>query len=232
MTRYLLALGLLIAPGCGSAEPSTSESPPAATAATGTTSSAADDEPEGRPNDDPVDESQTETAVGQTAPDFTLTDQSGQEHHLADYRGKVVVLEWINPGCPYVQRHYQAETMTGLVERFAEREVVWLAIDSSHFVTAEDSQAWRARHELSYPILLDAPGDVGRLYGATTTPNMYVIDAEGVLRYRGAIDDDPRGREEAPRNYVGDAVQTLLEGGSPAVSETEPYGCTVKYENT
>lgn len=169
--------------------------------------------------------------VGQPAPGFQLTDQAGQTHRLADLRGKIVVLEWINPQCPYVRRHYQARTMTGLVSAFPADRVVWLAIDSSHFVQPEGSEAWRTEHGMTYPILQDASGAVGRAYGATTTPNMYVIDAQGVLRYQGAIDDDPRGRVETPRNYVREAVQALLDGGPVPTPQTQPYGCSVKYED-
>jgi peroxiredoxin len=169
--------------------------------------------------------------VGQPAPGFQLTDQAGQTHRLADLRGKIVVLEWINPQCPYVQRHYQARTMTSLVSAFPSDRVVWLAVDSSHFVQPEGSEAWRTEHGMTYPILQDASGAVGRAYGATTTPNMYVIDAQGVLRYQGAIDDDPRGRVETPRNYVREAVQALLDGGAVPTPQTQPYGCSVKYED-
>ncbi len=218
---------LLGALGCGSSgsgaiapDPATTEDQSASQGASPTEQSA-----EAR-----ASEGTTPATVGQPAPNFTLTDQAGTEHTLATYRGKVVVLEWINPECPYVQRHYRAQTMQRLVEGFGD-QIAWLAIDSSHFVTPDASESWRAEHELPYPILQDAPGDVGRLYGATTTPNMYVIDTEGALRYRGAIDDDPRGRGETPRNYVEQAVQALLDGGAPPVSETEPYGCTVKYES-
>lgn len=180
---------------------------------------------------DPAPEAEVTTAtVGEPAPDFTLTDHAGTDHRLADLRGKVVVLEWINPECPFVQRHYEASTMRALAEEFADRGVVWLAIDSSHFVKADDSSAWRDQHSLPYPILQDPSGDVGRRYDATTTPNMFVIDAEGTLQYSGAIDDDPRGRSEAPRNYVREALQSVLEGQTPPSPETEPYGCTVKYE--
>lgn len=169
--------------------------------------------------------------VGQTAPPFQLTDQAGQSHRLEDLRGKIVVLEWINPQCPYVQRHYQARTMTSLVSAFPSDRVVWLAVDSSHFVQPDGSQAWRTEHGLTHPILQDASGAVGRAYGATTTPNMYVIDAQGVLRYQGAIDDDPRGRVETPRNYVREAVQALLDGAEVPTPQTQPYGCSVKYED-
>ena len=174
-------------------------------------------------------EAPARAAVGETAPDFTLTDQAGTEHALSQHRGKIVVLEWINPDCPYVQRHYQAQTMKSLVEAFPSDRVVWLAIDSSHTVRPDGSQAWREEHGLTYPILQDPQGSVGRTYEARTTPHMYVIDAQGVLRYAGAIDDDPRDRNDEDQNYVRDAVTALLAGDDPPVSSTQPYGCTVKY---
>ena len=177
----------------------------------------------------PAEQSAT---VGQPAPDFALTDQAGVEHTLASLRGKIVVLEWINPQCPFVQRHYESGTMTRLDGELADDEVTWLAMDSSHFVEASDAETWRKEHELAYPILLDADGKVGHAYNARTTPHMFVIDGEGVLRYSGAIDDDPRGRNDSPTNYVSQAVQALRSGNLVPTSQTEPYGCSVKYENS
>lgn len=170
-------------------------------------------------------------ALGEAAPDFTLVDQAGARHTLSDHRGKIVVLEWTNPQCPYVQRHYQAETMKKLVAGFPEDRVVWFAIDSSHFIEPSDSAAWREAQGLDYPILQDPEGVVGRAYAARTTPHMFVIDAEGVLRYSGAIDDDVHGRAAAPTNHVEAAVGALLEGEAPPVAQTDPYGCSVKYQS-
>lgn len=208
-------------------------------AETASTESAATETPEAETPEaeepeaeEPAAEAPATATVGQPAPDFTLTDQAGVEHTLADLRGKIVVLEWINPQCPFVQRHYTAGTMTGLDGEFPDDEVTWLAIDSSHFVEAADAEAWRQEHEIAYPILLDNSGEVGHAYDATTTPNMFVIDAEGVLRYSGAIDDDPRGRNESPTNYVNQAVQALRNGTPIETAQTEPYGCSVKYENS
>jgi peroxiredoxin len=166
--------------------------------------------------------------VGEPAPAFTLTDQAGQTHTLESYRGKVVVLEWTNPECPYVVRHYNADTMENGATAWGD-DVVWLAVDSSNFVTPESSAAFAAAEGFSYPTLQDPSGEVGRAYGARTTPHMFVIDAEGVVRYNGAIDDDPRGRNESPTNYVNAAVTALLAGEAPEVAQTEPYGCSVKY---
>jgi peroxiredoxin len=168
--------------------------------------------------------------VGKTAPAFTLKDQRGAQHSLQQYRGKVVVLEWINPECPYVKRHHEVDTMDKTLASFPQDKVVWLAIDSTAHNTPEKSAAWHGEQKLPYPILQDPEGTVGRSYQAKTTPQMYVIDAEGVLRYVGAIDDDPRGKNPKPVNHVKQAVDAVLEGKSPPAATTTPYGCTVKYK--
>ena len=229
MIRTLTSLSLVLALAC-SEDPQPEAIQPAPETAT------PDEAPEEAPAQEPAvaqpSDAPLTATLGQAAPDFTLTDQAGTEHSLRDYRGKIVVLEWINPDCPYVQRHYRAQTMRNLVDAFDGEQVAWLAIDSSHFVTPEASESWRAEHGLPYPILQDASGDTGRAYQARTTPNMYVIDAQGVLRYTGAIDDDPRGRNDSPRNYVREVVDALVNGTEPPLTQTEPYGCTVKYENS
>lgn len=168
-------------------------------------------------------------ALGALAPSFEAKDQDGEEHSLHAYRGKIVVLEWINPECPYVQRHHEAKTMTALAERFADQGVVWLGIDSSNFVKPEDSKVFQTKYGVGYPVLQDPSGEIGRRYEARTTPHLYIIDVEGKLRYRGAIDDDPRGGAESVKNYAEAALIALLAGEEIAEPETEPYGCTVKY---
>ena len=166
--------------------------------------------------------------VGKAAPTFALPDEQGTTHRLEDYRGRLVVLEWTNPECPYVARHYRADTMEKLASRFGE-QVVWLAVNSTHDNTPEESRAWKQEQGFSYPTLQDPDGTVGHLYGATTTPDLFVIDAEGRLRYAGAIDDDPRGRAETASNYVSAAIEKILAGKGPDPSQTRPYGCSVKY---
>jgi len=168
--------------------------------------------------------------VGDKAPDFTLSDTSGKAHSLSANKGKWVVLEWYNPGCPFVVRHYDKKTMTGLAAEFQGQGVQWLAIDSSHFVTPTSGQEFEQKHQIKHPILLDADGKVGRQYGAATTPHMYVIDPAGVLRYVGAIDDDPWG-EKAKTNYVRNALSEGLAGKAIQTAETKPYGCSVKYKS-
>lgn len=177
-------------------------------------------------------EAPEKATLGALAPAFEAKDQDGEEHSLEGYRGKTVVLEWINPECPYVQRHHEAKTMTTLAKRFADQDVVWLGIDSSNFVKPEDSKAFQEKYEVDYPVLQDASGEIGRRYEARTTPHIYIIDAEGILRYRGAIDDDPRGSAEEVKNYAEAALTSLLAGEEIAEPETEPYGCTVKYEGS
>lgn len=169
--------------------------------------------------------------VGEPAPAFTLVDEAGNTHNLADYRGRVVVLEWTNPQCPFIVRHYGADTIENIDTRYDDAQVAVLAVNSSHFNTAADSAAWKADQGFAYHTLLDTDGTVGHLYGARTTPHMYVIDAEGLLRYAGAIDNDPRGNNDAPTNYVVAAVDALLAGQAPEVTATDAYGCSVKYED-
>jgi peroxiredoxin len=162
------------------------------------------------------------------APDFELTDHTGKTHKLSDYHGKVVVLEWTNPSCPYVVRHYKADTMTNLAAKYGE-DVVWFAVDSSNVVTAESATKWAEAEGIDYPILLDASGEVGRMYEAKTTPHMFVIGTEGEVLYNGAIDDDPQGKSDAPMNYVEAAVASALAGQPVEKAQTKPYGCSVKY---
>ena len=169
--------------------------------------------------------------IGKPAPGFTGTDETGAKHALADYKGKAVVLEWTNPDCPFVARHYKADTMEKLAATLGAKEVVWLAVNSTHSNTAEDTKAWKSEQGFSYATLQDNDGSIGKAYAAKTTPHMYVIDAQGVLRYQGAIDDDPNGSTAAPKNYVDSAVAAVLAGASPDPTDTKSYGCSVKYKN-
>lgn len=172
--------------------------------------------------------------VGEPAPDFTLMDHDGKEVTLSALKGKPVVLEWTNPTCPYVVRHYTDKTMSKTHDASGGTdEVVWLAIDSSHFVTAEKAASWREKEGFAHPVLMDASGEVGKIYGASTTPHMFVIDSEGKLVYSGAIDDNDRGdkKPEEVTNYVGKALEALKEGKPVDVTETKSYGCSVKYKS-
>ncbi|QRN96863.1 thioredoxin family protein [Archangium violaceum] len=170
--------------------------------------------------------------VGKPAPAFTLKDEAGKEHSLAQYKGKIVVLEWTNSDCPFVQRHYTANTMQKTLAGFDAKKVVWLAVDSTASHTPDKVAAWKKEKGFTYSVLQDASGTVGKSYGAKTTPHMYVIDEQGVLRYAGAIDDDPRGnKKEGTTNYVKTAVDALLSGKPVPATSSEPYGCSVKYKS-
>jgi peroxiredoxin len=170
--------------------------------------------------------------VGKPAPDFRLKDEAGKEHRLSQYQGKTVVLEWQNPDCPFVQRHYSADTMQKVYAATGGKdgkEVVWLSVDSTSTATPARSVSFKREEGLPWPVLQDRDGKVGRTYGAKTTPHMYVIDAKGVLRYAGAIDDDPRGSKPSATNYVQGALSSVKAGKNPDPSSTTPYGCSVKY---
>ena len=170
-------------------------------------------------------------AVGDAAPDFTLADSAGNEVSLSDYEGKVVVLEWLNPDCPFVQRHYKTGTMKNLATEYAGDGVVWLTINSTNYMDAAANAKFKADNGLPYAILVDQKGEVGHLYGAATTPHMYIIDGNGKLVYIGAIDDDPRGSNTEPgTNYVAAALDEVLAGNAVTTAETKPYGCSVKYK--
>jgi peroxiredoxin len=168
-------------------------------------------------------------SVGSPAPDFTLEDQDGNKVSLSDYSGRVVVLEWFNYDCPFVQRHYKAETFVKLANKFKDQGVVWLTINTTHYVTKADNKKYKEKMNLPYSILSDPTGEVGKMYGAQTTPHMYIIDQGGKLVYAGGIDDDPKGQLEKPNDYVKQALKEILAGNPVSTPESEPYGCSVKY---
>ncbi len=181
-----------------------------------------------------ADEPAARARVGQAAPAFSLTAVDGSTHSLEQYKGKVVVLEWFNPDCPFVKKHHQHnKTMKELAARYADRDVVWLAINSGAEGKQGAGQERNARavreYGIEYPMLLDPTGATGRAYGAVCTPHMFVIDAQGVLRYQGAIDDDRDARQLGRTNYVAQALDAVLGGQPVETAETRPYGCSVKY---
>ena len=173
--------------------------------------------------------------LGEKAPAFTLTDSTGASRSLADSKGKIVVLEWINPRCPYVQNCYNRETMQGAYEavKKLDKDAVWFAINTTHDTGADQNNLWVKQYKLEYPILLDTDGTVGNLYEAKRTPHMFVIDKEGTLRYHGAIDNNG-GRPEKPADevttYVVEAVKQIVAGETVAPDYVKPYGCSVKYK--
>jgi peroxiredoxin len=171
--------------------------------------------------------------VGEPAPDFRLSDTWGKKHSLSDYRGKVVVLEWINPGCPFSMRHIESRTMIDLAA--SGEDLIWLAINSTSedhkdFLDARSHHALNQAHDITYPVLLDPSGKTGHAYHAKTTPHMFVIDEEGVVIYNGAIDDDAYGKKRNGKNYVAMALEAHAEGKAPDPATTKPYGCSVKYQ--
>lgn len=174
--------------------------------------------------------SEPAAAAIKTADDFTLTDQDGRAHTLSSYRGKIVVLEWTNPDCPFVKRHHETKTtMVDLAKAYADKDVVWLAINTTHYFDMTKNKEFAKRLAIPYPVLDDRGGAVGKLYGATRTPEMLVIDKAGRIVYHGAIDDDPKGDKAETVNYVKQALDETLAGKPVSTPHTAPYGCTVKY---
>ena len=175
--------------------------------------------------------------IGKSAPDFTLKDLAGKEVKLASFKGKVVVLEWFNPGCPFVKRSHTVGSLVDTAKRHG-KDVVWLAVNSGAAgkqgadvaANNEAVKAW----SIPNPILRDETGTVGKAYGATNTPNMFVIDKTGTVVYAGAIDNSPDGEGKSPSggklvNYVDAALEDVAAGRPVKTSVTRPYGCTVKY---
>jgi peroxiredoxin len=181
----------------------------------------------------------TSTAkVGQAAPAFTLEDADGKKHSLNQYKNKLVVLEWVNFGCPFVKKHYDSDNMQKLQEAYTKKGVIWLSICSSnpdaqgYFKGAGLKKEIEAHHSKATAYLVDADGTVGHEYGAKSTPDMFVIDKEGTLVYAGAIDDkattDVKDVASA-KNYVKEALEEVIAGKKISTTSTKSYGCSVKY---
>jgi len=176
--------------------------------------------------------------VGQPAPDFTATATDGKAVKLSDLKGKIVVLEWTNPDCPFVHKHYDAGNMQKTQAYATGKGVVWLSINSGAAgkegsVSAEQANDYIAKNKSAAThYILDPAGDIGKLYGAKSTPHMFVIGSDGNIAYMGAIDDKATANpadNAAADNYVKDAIDSLLTGKPVAVSSTQSYGCAVKY---
>ena len=174
---------------------------------------------------------------GDAAPDFTLNNLDGEAISLSDYAGKTVVLEWINPGCPFVRKFYNNGDMGNFQKAAAEMGVVWLSINSTtdnhgDYLTPSASKSWADNHGFVATWLMDTNGKVGKAYGARTTPHMFIINGDGEVVYQGAIDSirdaDPASISSAT-NYVMDALAALEEGKPITETRTRPYGCSVKY---
>ena len=179
--------------------------------------------------------------VGSAAPDFSLSDSKGQTHSLSQYKGKYVVLEWFNPECPFVKKHYGSDNMQKLQAEYTGKGVVWLTIDSNApgsegNITPEQAQkimaSWKTKQTA---LLLDPESKVAKLYGAKNTPNMVVINPEGKIVYEGAIDSkaSPNPADiPSSTNYVKAALDESLTGKPVTTSQTKPYGCSVKYKSS
>ena len=175
--------------------------------------------------------------VGKPAPEFTATDIEGKTHQLADYKGKIVVLESYNQDCPYCHNHYRSGAAQELQAELGGKGVVWLLVNSvgakypSHRKAEAARKEWKEQKIKATAWLDDASGAIGKAYGMRTTPHLFVIDEKGVLAYQGAFDDRPEseGDPRGARNYVREAVQKLQAGQRPQVTQTKPYGCGVKY---
>jgi peroxiredoxin len=177
-------------------------------------------------------------AIAQVVPDFTLNSVDGRQVSLSGFRGKHVVVEWTNPGCPFVRKHYESSNMPALQKRYGAQNVVWLLVSSTHPGHADwlppdkldtTMKAWGANVTAT---LLDEDGRIGRAWGARTTPQMYIIDPQGRLVYSGAIDDRRSARIEdiaIARNWVVAAFDDIAAGRPVAQASTVPYGCSVKY---
>jgi peroxiredoxin len=178
--------------------------------------------------------------VGQPAPNFTVADTSGKKVSLADFKGKHVVLEWVNPGCPFVVKHYSSGNMQGTQKEATAKDVVWLAISStapeaSDYKKPAELASWmQSQKAAATATLMDDDGKVGKAYGARTTPHMYVVNPAGTLVYAGAIDSKATSNKaDIPdaTNYVKQALGELLAGKPVSVASTRPYGCSVKYSS-
>jgi peroxiredoxin len=179
--------------------------------------------------------------VGEAAPDFTGTASNGKTFHLADYRGKYVVLEWHNNGCPYVRKQYNSGNMQRLQKQWTGQGVVWFTVLSSApgkqgYLNAGEENDYMAKEQAApTAALLDPSGNIGHLYDAKTSPHMFVINPQGVVIYDGAIDDKPTTElSDVPgaTNYVSLALEQAMAGKSVAVATTRPYGCSVKYSDS
>ncbi|QOF79202.1 thioredoxin family protein [Variovorax sp. 38R] len=179
-------------------------------------------------------------AVGQQAPDFVAVDTSGAKHKLSDFAGKFVVLEWTNPGCPFVRKHYGSGNMPATQKAATDKGVVWLAINSteraaSDYLKADALDAWmKSQKAAPTAVLMDEDGVIGQVYGARTTPHIFIIDPKGMLVYAGGIDSIASARADdikTATNYVNQALGEVLGGKPVSMASTRPYGCSIKYKS-
>lgn len=183
---------------------------------------------------------QAAAAVGQPAPEITLKDTTGKTVRLSDFKGKHVVLEWTNPGCPFVRKHYDSGNMPTTQKDAAGKDVVWLAVNStekasSDYLEPAKLSGWlKERQSVPTAILMDEEGTAGRAYGARTTPHMYIVNPQGQLIYAGGIDSIASAKvDDIPRatNYVKTGLAEALAGKPLTAATTRPYGCSIKYKD-
>lgn len=178
-------------------------------------------------------------AIGQQAPDFVAVDTSGKQHRLSDFAGKFVVLEWTNPGCPFVRKHYGSGNMPATQKAATAKGAVWLAVNSteraaSDYLKPAALEGWMKEHSAApTAVLMDEDGVIGQAYGARTTPHIFIIDPKGTLVYAGGIDSIPSARVDdikAATNYVNQALGEVYGGKPISAAVTKAYGCSVKYK--
>lgn len=182
---------------------------------------------------------EADAEIGKPAPDFSGKDTQGKTHSLSTYKGKIVVLEWLNHQCPFVRKHYDGKKMQELQKTYSQKGIIWLSVISSApgkqgYCTPEEADRLTEENDASpTAVILDSEGEIGRLYGAKTTPHMFIIDKSGKLVYDGAIDDIRSVRIDdlkTATNYVQKALDELLNSKEVSVQTSQPYGCSVKYK--
>jgi peroxiredoxin len=242
MLKPHFVIACVLSVGCGrsSSPPSAAEAKPAPSAQVSANPA------KSAPPADPVPSVELSPAkLGDPAPAFTLVDTAGKTHKLRDYKGKMVVLEWFNPDCPFVKYAHSQGELQEMAEQLTGDDLVWLSINSNapgkqgHGV--ERNKTARVEYSMPNPVLLDETGSIGKAYGAEKTPTMFLVDAKGMLVYRGGIDNAPMGEVDPVRprpdgmspgdlvNYVKAALDDMEHSGAIALPDTPAYGCTVKY---
>ncbi|MEA2750958.1 MAG: hypothetical protein QOI41_5101 [Myxococcales bacterium] len=231
LTLTALAGSAVLATSCHSKEPASADPTTSAAATPATQATAA--------GGNTVAANPSEHAeVGKPAPDFALKDLDGKDVRLSSFKGKTVVLEWFNPGCPFVKASHTKGSLKDTARRETKAGVVWLAVNSGaagkQGAGADVNREAAKTFGMDHPILLDEQGAVGKIYGATNTPHIMVVDPKGTLVYRGAVDNSPDGEGESPTggklvSYVETAIADVAAGRPVATAETKAYGCGVKY---
>ncbi len=169
--------------------------------------------------------------LGEKAPNFVLRDHNGKKVRLSDFKGRIIILEWTNPDCPFVKLHDKFGTMKKLYDKYQKRNIAWLAINSTFYMKPKHNKKRVKERNLPYPILDDSNGTVGKLYGAKTTPHMFIIDWMGRLVYTGAVDKSGwRSEQPSSVNHIDQALSQMLKAKKISVPRTVPVGCSVKYK--